>query len=111
MANVEISAGESAPVIFSTAPETERGGPLEAVPSPQGALRDGGVLLRELIDLCVAAYAGRDTSRPQRYANRANELATAGASDNARISESAPERNRVGHAAAVRLYRGPIRLT
>jgi hypothetical protein len=36
MANVEISAGESAPVISisSMAPGSERGGPLDAAPLP-----------------------------------------------------------------------------
>src|SRR5262252_3253868 len=49
----------------SIAPTTRSGA---AAPTPSRALRNGAITVRELIDLYMAAYAGRDGSRPQRLA-------------------------------------------
>jgi len=66
MAIVSKSAGNAAPVISSTsaAPGT---GPSDA-PVQALALRDGNVSIRQLVDLYMAVYSGRDVSRPQRLA-------------------------------------------
>lgn len=60
------SAGDSAPVISSTAPS----GSNQAVAPPACPLvtRDGAVTIRDLIDHYMSEYTGRDTTRVQRLA-------------------------------------------
>lgn len=67
------SAGDSAPVISSTAPTDTNNAPV-ARPPLVLVQRDGAVTIRDLIDRYMREYAGRDTTRVQRLAFWSDQL-------------------------------------